>query len=1215
MSGFIFGMHDYDPAWVKIVLDAGKTAWCVNTEAVGCDPNDCSGKCYDTHGGAITHIVRINNGYGSTGTIPLPGRYDDFARRCANFVAASTGANHWIIGNEIGLAWESPEGQRITLANYVVCFQKVYAAIKAVKPDAVVMPQPPAPWNAEVPDAPDWVDQLKRMLEAVQCDAIALHTYTHGHDPTLITSEEAMNPPYGHRRFHFRAYQDFMFAVPDSKRHLPVHITEANPDGWKNENNGWIRAAYAELKRWNDEPGHQQIHSLSFYRWPDLDREQFWIGSKPGVVEDFRQVLQNDYRWRKNQIMSKTLAPGSKVRALTVMNIRRTPGYNNKDASGSLADVVGATQAGEVLTLLEGPVQADGLDYYRIDRGWVASLAPGGERLLEEVLEKGSGARFRSPFQTPQPRTQGFGERPEFYAQFGLKAHQGVDWGCPVGTPIVAVADGTVAKAENDPAGFGLHVKIDHAFGNTTYAHLSEIHVNVGQPISEGQVLGLSGNTGTSSGPHLHFHVRVAPWDDQNGFFGCTDPELYLDSDAVVRADAAPQVAAPQPVAAPQLPSAKVGNIPSVFTYQNLLDAFYNVAGQLGLGNWDVLTKAGLDVAQLAQNRQAVYQGLALAALPNLSAAEKALVAVELVAQMRKAKKTTGTVNSPEGVNLRNGPASDQAILQLLQHQAELDVMHEEGDWLFVATGDGNAGHVHRNYVVRADAASQPTAPVVQPGAAGSRAMAGYLAAMPELISAPLAPSAAEQIALGGSAGPGAKLLAGIWNRYGGLLNVLAAKLGIDPAVAVAVLAVESGGNAFGSDGRMIIRFENHLFYHYWGKQNPDRFAQCFTFNSDRCWEGHTWRSDPNQPFQEFHGNQGAEWAALTFAASLDDTAAKFSISMGLPQVMGFNHQRIGYANVQEMFNAFAADERNHVLALFDFIKADASMVQALQSQNYSAFAAGYNGPGQADYYGGLIQKWVQGFGQLRQDPSSASFGYQDTDAPVLGADLDAAISFLPMPQPAAVFMQVTDPRSTFAQTTAAPAQPATTPTSTTAASAVTTEAPPAPAELPQVSQPAPAMDERLYNLWLEHIKHGFENNNIMFNRVLRAFMVPYYMTIAMYVVMFAVGIGLFVVAARLSSQQGTQLAGLFFGGMGIASFLGYFMSKPLRSLEENLQFITWLGIVYNTYWTRLLYMQNNTTIQADLKEATAEAVTQIEHMLNKNVEVAYKRPEPKEEK
>lgn len=676
---------------------------------------------------------------------------------------------------------------------------------------------------------------------------------------------------------------------------------------------------------------------------------------------------------------------------------------------------------------------------------------------------------------------------------------------------------------------------------------------------------------------------------------------------------AAQPAAAPQPTATPQAPSPKVGNIPPVFTHQNLIDAFYNVAGALGLGNWDVLTKAGLDVAQLAQNRQAIYQGLALAALPNLSAAERALVAVELVGQLRKTKKTTGTVNAPAGLNLRQGPGSDQASLQLLQHQAALDVIHEEGDWLFVATNEGYAGHVHRDYVARADATPQPAAapqPVAQPASARApqptaagvgQALPGFLAAMPDLISAPLA---GDQIVLGPNAGPGAKLLSNIWNRYGGLLNALAAKLGIDPAVTVAILAVESGGNAFGPDGRMIIRFENYQFYHYWGKQNPDRFAQHFTYNRDRSWEGHTWRADPNQPFQEFHGNQAAEWAALTFAASLDDTAAKFSISMGLPQIMGFNHQRIGYANVQTMFNAFQADERNHVLGMFDFIKADANMLQAMRNNDYTTFASGYNGPGQAAHYGGLIQKWVQAFGVLRQDPASASFtiGGEAT----LPDDLDAAISFLPMPIGSALFAQaqpaisVPAPAATVAPATTT--APAATPAVATAADAV-------------VSQPAPVMDERLYNLWLDHIKHGFENNNIMFNRVLRAFMVPYYMTIAMYVIMFAVGIGLFVVAARLSSQQGTQLAGLFFGGLGIASFLGYFMSKPLRSLEENLQFITWLGIVYNSYWTRLLYMQNNTTIQADLKEATAEAVTQIEHILNKNVEVAYKRPDVKEEK
>jgi hypothetical protein len=536
-----------------------------------------------------------------------------------------------------------------------------------------------------------------------------------------------------------------------------------------------------------------------------------------------------------------------------------------------------------------------------------------------------------------------------------------------------------------------------------------------------------------------------------------------------------------------------------------------------------------------------------------------------------------------------------------LQHQTQLDVLHEQGDWLFVATTDGNAGYVHRDYVAMAVVTPQPTAPtpplVVTTAGVAPRAQAGFLASMADLLNLPLAPS--NPITLGGNAGPGARLLASIWNRYGGVLEAVANKLGIDPALTVAILAVESGGNAFGVDGRMIIRFENHLFYQYWGKQHPDQFAQFFTFNQGRSWEGHTWRPNTQQNFQEFHGNQAIEWRVLTFAASLDDTAAKSSISMGLPQIMGFNYQRIGYATVQDMFNAFQADERAHVLGLFDFIKADAAMLQAIRTNNYVSFASGYNGSGQAQYYGGLIDKWVKAFAVLRTAPESASFGLEEAP-PTLTADLDAAISFLPLPLPPAIFMSV-EPPTPAAAVAPVPA----------AAIEAAPEALELPVPQPSIHQPAPnpLMDERLYTLWLRHVEHGFENNNIMFNRVLKAFMVPYYMTIVMYAIMFAVGIGLFVIAARLSSQPGTQIVGAVFAGLGVASFLGYFLSRPLRSLEENLQFITWLGVVYNTYWTRLLYMQDATTVHADLKDATTDAVQQIEYMLNKNVEISGKRP------
>ena len=145
------------------------------------------------------------------------------------------------------------------------------------------------------------------------------------------------------------------------------------------------------------------------------------------------------------------------------------------------------------------------------------------------------------------------------------------------------------------------------------------------------------------------------------------------------------------------------------------------------------------------------------------------------------------------------------------------------------------------------------------------------------------------------------------WNTYGGMIELLAKRLGIDPAVAVGVIAVESGGNAFGADGRMIIRFENHVFWKNWGQQNSDAFNQLFSFNAAKPWQGHKFRTSPNIPWQEVHTDQQpSEWNALAVAGSLDARAAKLSISMGMAQIMGFNFKAVGYNSVEDMFNAFA---------------------------------------------------------------------------------------------------------------------------------------------------------------------------------------------------------------------------------------------------------------------------------------------------------------------
>jgi murein DD-endopeptidase MepM/ murein hydrolase activator NlpD len=88
--------------------------------------------------------------------------------------------------------------------------------------------------------------------------------------------------------------------------------------------------------------------------------------------------------------------------------------------------------------------------------------------------------------------------------------HPGIDYRADVGTPVVAAADGRVIETTAGWAGgFGVSVLIDHGSGVTArYAHLSRAAVGVGTVVSQGQVIGYSGSTGRSTGPHLHFEVR-----------------------------------------------------------------------------------------------------------------------------------------------------------------------------------------------------------------------------------------------------------------------------------------------------------------------------------------------------------------------------------------------------------------------------------------------------------------------------------------------------------------------------------------------------------------------------------------------------------------------------------------------------------------------------------------------------------------------------------
>lgn len=89
------------------------------------------------------------------------------------------------------------------------------------------------------------------------------------------------------------------------------------------------------------------------------------------------------------------------------------------------------------------------------------------------------------------------------------KMHRGIDFTAPTGTKIYATGDAVVQKVRNKRWGYGKHVVLNHGYGYTTlYGHMSRIEVRIGQKVKRGQLIGLVGSTGKSTGAHLHYEVH-----------------------------------------------------------------------------------------------------------------------------------------------------------------------------------------------------------------------------------------------------------------------------------------------------------------------------------------------------------------------------------------------------------------------------------------------------------------------------------------------------------------------------------------------------------------------------------------------------------------------------------------------------------------------------------------------------------------------------------
>ena len=141
---------------------------------------------------------------------------------------------------------------------------------------------------------------------------------------------------------------------------------------------------------------------------------------------------------------------------------------------------------------------------------------------------------FRQPFEGEYPITLDFHEKWLPLYDNVNTFHQGIDYGCPEGTPILASADGKCLRSGYVASGYGHYVIIQHADGTgTVYAHLSLKMVNMFSDVKQGQVIGYSGNSGNSTGPHLHFEYRKSASD----YTSAEDPKTVLRSVVDIKPD------------------------------------------------------------------------------------------------------------------------------------------------------------------------------------------------------------------------------------------------------------------------------------------------------------------------------------------------------------------------------------------------------------------------------------------------------------------------------------------------------------------------------------------------------------------------------------------------------------------------------------------------------------------------------------------------------
>ena len=220
-------------------------------------------------------------------------------------------------------------------------------------------------------------------------------------------------------------------------------------------------------------------------------------GDTISKIAEMFDVSINTIKWG-NDLKNNTLTPGQTLVILPVSGVRYTV------KKGDTLDGIVRAYKGDIKEVLS----------YN-DLGEGAKLVIGTEIIIPNGILQTSGSTKSTKVAQKQPEYKGYFLKPlngSIRSQ-GIHGYNGVDLAAPIGTEIYASAEGSVTVSRNSGwnGGYGNYIVISHPNGTQTlYSHASQIIVGVGEYVTQGQLIGYVGNTGRSTGPHLHFEVRGA---------------------------------------------------------------------------------------------------------------------------------------------------------------------------------------------------------------------------------------------------------------------------------------------------------------------------------------------------------------------------------------------------------------------------------------------------------------------------------------------------------------------------------------------------------------------------------------------------------------------------------------------------------------------------------------------------------------------------------